>query len=372
MPSYRELEPIERGGEISRIGLEFQDHVASGYCIKMVQDPHLVEVWCESLDDITLIRRNGDIEEFEFVQAKSNQLNHLWSASELCKRKKSNVGSSILEKSLANERAKEAVSFRIVTCLGVNKELEILTFPLNSPKRAGDALTGLCQNIAEKIPNYTSPNGNGTDFWLSRTVWEICHSSKAVEDANIRKLQKVCENMNFYLVADQLAELYQKILRKIQDAGKAEWQFDPEAKKIKQNDFRELIKQWSYQAQHPGIGGTGNKLREKMEIARISSGLIETAQEQRRFYRIRTLNPSYMDLSKREELEMETQAELHNLKAKLDAGKLGDTGVEFHSRCLESLKQIQAKTENVPLSILQGYMYNLTDRCLHRFTRETL
>jgi hypothetical protein len=109
-----------------------------------------------------------------------------------------------------------------------------------------------------------------------------------------------------------------------------------------------------------------------MEIARISSGLIETAQEQRRFYRIRTLNPSYMDLSKREELEMETQAELHNLKAKLDAGKLGDTGVEFHSRCLESLKQIQAKTENVPLSILQGYMYNLTDRCLHRFTRETL
>jgi hypothetical protein len=109
-----------------------------------------------------------------------------------------------------------------------------------------------------------------------------------------------------------------------------------------------------------------------MEIARISSGLIETAQEQRRFYRIRTLNPSYMDLSKREELEMETQAELHNLKAKLDAGKFGDTGVEFHSRCLESLKQIQAKTENVPLSILQGYMYNLTDRCLHRFTRETL
>ena len=237
MLSYRDLEPIERGGEISRIGLEFQDHVASGYCIDMLQNQHLVEIWCESLDDITIIRRHGDIEEFEFVQAKSNQFDHLWSVAELCKRKKASVGSSILEKSLSNERAKESVYFRIVTCLGVNKELDILTFPLNSPKRAGDALTGLCQSIAEKIPNYTSPNGNGTDFWLSRTVWEICHSSKAVEDANIRKLQMICEKMNFYLVTDQLAELYQKILRKIQDAGKAEWQFNPEAKKIKQSDF---------------------------------------------------------------------------------------------------------------------------------------
>ena len=42
MPSYRDLEPIERGGEISRIGLDFQDHVASGYCIDMLRDPSLI------------------------------------------------------------------------------------------------------------------------------------------------------------------------------------------------------------------------------------------------------------------------------------------------------------------------------------------
>ncbi|MEM6433297.1 MAG: dsDNA nuclease domain-containing protein, partial [Cyanobacteria bacterium P01_D01_bin.115] len=109
-PSYRDLPPLERGGEINRNGLEFQDHVAAGYCIDMLSGSSLVEVWCETLDDITLVWCKDDCEEFEFVQAKSNSLNHLWSVAELCKRDKKkgkpSLGSSIFEKLIANERGK--------------------------------------------------------------------------------------------------------------------------------------------------------------------------------------------------------------------------------------------------------------------------
>ncbi len=123
LPSYRDVPPLESGGVIARSGFEFQDHVSAGYCIDILQNKALIEVWCESLDDITLIRKSEECEEFEFIQAESNEFNHFWSVAELCKRDKRDktpiVGSSILEKSLAYERGAEPCYFRMVTCLPI-------------------------------------------------------------------------------------------------------------------------------------------------------------------------------------------------------------------------------------------------------------
>ena len=65
---------------------------------------------------------------------------------------------------------------------------------------------------------------------------------------------------------------------------------------------------------------------------------------------------------------MNIQAHLHQLISHLDAGKLNDTGVEFHSRCLDLLDQVH-RDEGVALWILHGYMYYITNRCVHRFMR---
>jgi hypothetical protein len=368
-PSYRDLPPLESGGVIARRGFNFQDHVAAGYCLKMLQDTNLVEVWSESLDDVTLIHNNDGQEEFEFVQVKSNEFRHFWSVTELCKRQKKGktpiVGSSILEKSLAYERGLEPCSFRIVTCLPVNEELKVLTLELNSPHRTSptDKFTKLCEKISGIIPDCS------TSSWLSRTVWEICHSSEALENKNLLRLMDVGLTLGIFLAKDQWDEMYKKILRKVQDAGSAKWEVDPDAKKLKKDSFLNWIRDLAAQAQHPSIGGQGDQLREKMKAAEIPFDSIENAQEQRRCYRNLTLSSGYMDLSKRQEVEMETQAHLHQLIAQLDAGKLNDTGVEFHNRCLDLLNQVRHDREGVPLSLLQGYMYYLSNRCLHRFTR---
>lgn len=129
MVSFRELKPLEFGGEIARNGFGFQDHVAAAYCIRMLTDPMLAEVWCETLDDITLVWKINGKEIFEFIQAKSNELDQLWSVQLLCKRPKKGTrrSDSIVEKSLAYDRGDEECRFRLVTALGFKKELEPLT-----------------------------------------------------------------------------------------------------------------------------------------------------------------------------------------------------------------------------------------------------
>jgi hypothetical protein len=88
LSSIHELPPIETGGIVARKGFSFQDHVAASFLLDMYVDENLEQVWCETQDDITLIKKNNINECVEFIQAKSNDLNHLWSVPELCKQSK--------------------------------------------------------------------------------------------------------------------------------------------------------------------------------------------------------------------------------------------------------------------------------------------
>ena len=133
--SIYNLVPLETGGTLNRIGIGFQDHIAAGFCLDMLTDERLLEVWCESQDDITLIWEVAGQIKVEFVQVKSNELNQLWSVATICNREGKGVGHSILEKSLANDRCEEACCFRIVTTRPVQDELKLLTYPLDSPYR---------------------------------------------------------------------------------------------------------------------------------------------------------------------------------------------------------------------------------------------
>jgi hypothetical protein len=56
LPSIYELAPFEQGGPIARTGFLYQDHIAARFCIEMLRNPNLLEVWCESL------RHNADLE----------------------------------------------------------------------------------------------------------------------------------------------------------------------------------------------------------------------------------------------------------------------------------------------------------------------
>ncbi|MEE9911328.1 MAG: DUF4297 domain-containing protein [Deltaproteobacteria bacterium] len=135
--SIYDLSPSELGGFEARKGFAFQDHVAAGFCLDMLDDVTLIEVWCETLDDITLIFYMIDGTCVEFVQVKGTEFNQMWTVARVCHRetKGNGISKCILERSLAQDRCLERCRFRMVTARPVKDELKVLTLPYNAPDR---------------------------------------------------------------------------------------------------------------------------------------------------------------------------------------------------------------------------------------------
>lgn len=378
--SIHDLPPLERGGVIARHGFDVQDHVAGGFFLSALDTHNLLQVWCETHDDITLIWAASSAEEIEFVQVKSHDLDQLWSIAKICERerkdKATKAGTSIYERSLANDRCAEPCRFRLVTCRPVQSDLAVLTLPHSAPDRVAkkadiDALSG---EIETRADGFLSTNGNGPSFWLTHLLWDVRHSLESVKNANLDKLRRLVEQRGGYLFSDQLDDLYATILTKVRTAATADWGVDPSQKKLTKQAITDWFDKELARRLHsvPALGGTA--LKAKMEQAGIAPAEIESSLETRRHYLAERLRPQYLSLSERDHVEGEVTATLHTLRAQLDAGVLPDSGVEFHANCLAALQALQGRLSTsrpVPLAFLIGCMYSIADRCTHRFRRAT-
>lgn len=377
--SIHELDPIETGGVEARQGFGFQDHVAAAFCIEKLKDPSLTQVWCESQDDITLIWSNGSCESVEFVQVKSNEPNQLWSIAMLCerdpkKKQADKVGTSILERSLAYDRCKEPCRFRIVTTRPVKDELKILTHALESVHRQGavDEIDKLIGKVTGYVGDYVSINGRCCSFWVSVATWQELHSTESVKDRNVLELQRFVRNSGSVLFPDQAEELYNKLLFKVQEAAVAPHKASPDIKKFRRETTIAWLRMEIDNIEHPVAPGSGRTLREKMEKAGIPSDVIDNALRMRQQYRMEILTSQYQESNSRKAVDRGIAALLQLLLSKFDAGQLGDSGVAFHAHCLEKLGELPRTLKIFPtpkLDYLFGCMYNITDRCSHRFGR---
>jgi hypothetical protein len=379
--SIHELPPIETGGIEARKGLSFQDHVAACFLLEMFENEDLEQVWCETQDDITLIWNANGNERVEFVQAKSNNLNQLWSVAELCKlvrkdSKESKSSPSILERSLQYDRCKEFCCFRIITTVGPNRELSILKLPIESSERNRnpEKINALKKKISKRLPGMTSPKGNTTDYWVDHTNWDARHDIGAVNNDNLLRIHSISEQIGEYLARDQIEELYAKLLGKVRVAAEANWVF-VEAKKIHRTDFIQWFTKMIQMAAHPGQANAGENLKRKMELADMGHE-VQTAANLRRRYRESVLQPRYISQPDRALVEGEIEALLHKLRSDLDTQAIHDNGPSFHSRCLQEISKIRSELEksNIlesvpPEHLMIGFMYNLTDRCPHRFAK---
>lgn len=376
MASYRDLKPLEFGGEVARNGFGFQDHVAAGYCIQMLTDPTLVEVQCETLDDITLVWKLKGKDVFEFVQAKSNDLDQLWSVQLLCSRPKKGTkrGHSIVEKSLQYDRGDEESRFRLVTALGFKKDLDGLTYEAGQPGRlcAADIVTVAAQfkkSLRLKV-GLTSPNGNGLDTYLGRLVLDCVGDAESVAAKNKIALLKACGVLGIVVEGERLDFIYTQLLHHVNEAGKARWAVDPEQKKIDKASLTEFLRDESDRAGLPTMTA-GTALRKKMKLAGFDETIIRSALELRRKYRRRSLDSSYVG-GKATEYRDRAYGALHRLRAKLVSDPTVKDGVAFQERCCEKLDEIAATGmhQDPTLEIyLLGFMYDVTDRCEHKFTR---
>lgn len=378
-PSIRELDPIESGGRAARTGFLFQDHVAARFLLEMTLSSGIEEVWCESLDDITLIRGEAGNESVEYVQVKAENLEQLWTIAMLVKRNRtssntSGIGSSVLERSLAYDRSGEPSRFRLVLRRPAAADLRILIPELGATEHRPDPeeYQKHKTNVLDKIPFALSPLGHCACWWLQRASYEIVHSAKSLEQENLHLISKIVEKMDATLYADQRESLYELLLTRIQRASTHSSPRQRQEGRI----LRESQISWMEDAvrkmESRGSSANGKRLEKKMSAANLPSETIQSAQELRRSYRTQTLRPRYLELNKARAWEDRVRARLNRLRASLDSGEISDSGLEFHQRCLVELDAIESRSESEPRPedfFLQGCMYYITDLCQHRFQR---
>ena len=370
-PSIHELAPLEHGGSRARAGFLFQDHVAARYCLEMVLCDDAHAVWCETLDDITVLRQAGEMELVEFVQVKGTSSDQLWSISQFCQRNGMEPGTSILEKSLANDRCREECHFTIVTKRDVRSELRPLTYGLGEPSRL-DAVRRLGTKLLEKLADYESPRGHSAAWWAERARWRILYDSTAVSDHNRHLLLKIVERTGFVLFPDQIVTVYELILNRIAIASAADKRATRDAGKIERGELARWINDLVRETQASGETGGSGLLVKKLKAAGLDDVAIATANALRRSYRAQTLEASYLDLENMETWENRVRGLLNRLRANLDSGAIEEDGLDFHSLVLDELAELHSTNDgaNAPLeAVLQGFMYHMTALCQHRFVR---
>lgn len=374
-PSVFDAPPLETGGTAARQGFAFQDHVAAGYCIDLLLEPELDEVWCETQDDCTLLWLKPGQVQVEYVQSKNTNLDQLWSTARLCNRESKGIGHSILEKSLAYDRCREMCRFRLVTSCNVNSDLRPLTYQLGAPGRAPTEadVINLYADVEGRVGEYRSVNGNNCKFWLDRTVWDVRHSDDAVKNANIVKLSRALNVMDIVLALDQAEELYTRIVKKVWDASLHDAQANLHGKRIKKIDFRSWVCSMAHEIHFPAAGAE-KILQGKLAKATLAPDVALSALDQRRYYREDILSQKYLPLDDRRLVEREVGAVLQRLKSRLDKGEIPDDGIVFHDHCLAALEDLRNTlpiSPQPPLSFFQGCMYSMASRCVHRFRRAT-
>ena len=376
LPKLRELKPPDCGGSIARQGFAFQDHVAACFCIEMLSNDDLKEVWCETYDDIVLIRQKSGVDTVEFVQVKSETHNQLWTPSLLCQRDKKKgepekSGTSIPERSLARDCSQEKAIFRLVTSWELHSDLRFLKLPRDHKDRAVDTevFKDLFKQVDEKTGNFHSVKGDGCNSWLSRLLWEV-FSQQSLEKLNCLNLIKVLEKMDMPVAADSAEIVYNALLTLVKEAAERP-DTEREKKFLLASDVRAFIKK---QAQpFPGLG-PNEVLERKLSDAKLPSTELETAQDLRRAYLMAVRTRSFLETGGTPTYAGAILHQLLSLRTERDSGQIPNMdGINFHALCLKRVNEVMASpisnTDATPLELGAGCMYDITARCRHRFTR---
>lgn len=373
-PSIDEASPEEEGGPIARTGFSYQDDVAVGFLIEMLGSPSVVKVHCESHDDILLLRCIDGISYAEFVQVKAGQLDQLWSVANLCARKAGAAGSSIFETSLARDKYMELSRFRLVTHRPVVTALRVLTSPLGAPGREpnGEAVATLLDGINQYCPEAKSAKGSTALFWIDNCVWDVRSDQSNIANTNLLRLIELSAREGRYLLPEQAQVLLTELREWVKSAGEARWIPDRDKKIITRSA---LCAWWGRRLAEIHEGATapgGGKLSAKLDEIGTGAETIALAVEMRRDYAAMMRTPRYMAEDETTALQQRVKSEMMTLRARYSAGHLDVDGAEFLTLCLDRLNAVNGERpagEQDRSAFLQGCMYDITDRCLHRFAR---
>lgn len=375
LTSVFDAAPDVLGGVPARQGFAYQDDVAAGFYIQMLQRADLIEVACETYDDIRLVWQRDAEKIIEFVQVKAEHPDQLWSVAKLCERQKSptkvdGLGSSILEKSLGQDRFLEPSWFRIVTCRQINSDLELLeTRERGHEHRSATfpQFKELIDDVGKRLNGAKSIKGNDTAYWLINACWDVI-SEREIKHLNHQSLTTVLHGFGSPCDPDTVKGIYENLLtlaKETAEYGAAKWK----QKAVSRNHLLEKLKTWINP--YPDLGKT-EKLEQKLSDAGLDEVCLEAAKDHQRYYLQMRRQAGYLDTQQFDNLDWQVLDRLHALRSSLDSGKIDETGVDFHARCLDDVRTISLAA-NPATPVLAGYlagcMYEITARCRHRFTK---
>lgn len=372
-PSVEDAVPTDSGGPDARRGFDFQDEVAVGILIEMMEDPSILRIQCETHDDTVILRDLGnELLNACYVQVKGSQRAKHLSFADLCQREGGAPGSSLFEYSLGKDRHAEAGTFRIFTVRPLTDDLELLTYELSSAHRLpGDqAYEKLVKSLDDRFEGLLSPKGNGAGYWVSNCSWSAGLDEGGMCLKNTVNLLKLSKQLGFSIVIDHAELLLCELRRMVKEASAFKWVPD-KAKKI---FHREKVLTWLVQKldeiRHGSSAPAGGKLRGKMNAVVLPEDVIGLALELRRHYSEVSRTQKYQSDEGQAELRRRVEAEIITLRAKHTAGLLECTPSQFHALCLAKMDEInQSRPGNLTdqSAYLKGCMYDIADRCLLKF-----
>lgn len=365
--SIHDAKPSEEGGPIARIGFNYQDEIAVSILLEMLRTDNIDCIYCETHDDAVIVYDDNSV---ECVQVKTND--STWTIASITARAGGKEGSSIYEKSLARDAVVESMLFRLVTLRDVASELTFLKYPLGKPGRelGHEDVVALCTALEKRCPKAASPKGNGSSYWVDKCRWDVRESEKSIAQDNLIRLHKLSTQFGLPTLLEPLQGILNELRRKVKAAGSAKWEPDKELKVFQKLQLREWLKQRLIDVDSSTLGASGGKLQEKLMAAGLSQDLIRLAADMRRRYAEEVRAPRYMKADDIESLQRNVRARVLTLQAKREADELGDIAdTNFHNLCLSSASQIDNHSGNQE-EFLLGCMYDISDRCLLRFTRD--
>lgn len=373
LPSVDDITPPEEGGPIARSGFDYQDEIGVGLLIDMLENPSILKVHFETHDDFVLVYSANPGLIAEFVQVKGGEPDQLWTVALVCK-SENGTATSILERSLAHDACCEQSQFRLVTLRQVSGELKPLTFPRGGQGRqfTEPAMASLLKAFKDKKPSCISKKGNGTQYWLEHCLWEERPDEKAVRDSNFSRLMRLSSSSGFILLPEQLDQLLDQLRLWVKRAGAARWQPDRAEKIVSRSQICAWLNERLEGLRAGVASASGGKLAGKMTAAGLSEDQINMAIDLRLSYAKVVRTSRYMTAKSAEQLQLRVKSELASLQARMMAGQLQLDGQEFHLLCMERMDLINTqRPANVEdqSGFLKGCMYDITDRCLHRFSR---
>ncbi|WP_164467281.1 dsDNA nuclease domain-containing protein [Caulobacter flavus] len=222
----------DAGGVAARLGFKYQDHVAAMFVLEMIDDRRIMQVECETSDDITLLHRRGAETFPEYVQVKSTDRDSKWTFKEITDRDSASKArpTSLAEKSLLTDKAGGNARFRIVARRSVNATAAALLEPMDRRNPAG-AIDALASKVLAKHRTTRSDMGNDLGYWTRNAYWHVLPGVDHVELKNLQAISTMAEAAGANPTNSHVKAIYRDLLT-IVDAAAVATRKQPELKII--------------------------------------------------------------------------------------------------------------------------------------------